>query len=268
MLTVGIRSQHFHVLPHQAPARKNPPAGLLFLHRYIDDLVGATTLAAEDIPALFGPIGPDGYSVTDEAIKLSFVIPAPGEELPALDVLIGLENGKPKVRLYRKPTDGHQYLHWTSAHPLHTRASIPFSQLVRVARNCSDLQDTVVVRDELLARFRSRGYPEWILNAAATRLDNLLATKSRHQLLRPIQKPTPPEVAFITTFNPAAAPRIARTAEAFWIRLQSNPPIHVSLRPPDGSPCFPHRLQFIYRAGRSLGSHLGRPLKRGPTASD
>lgn len=247
---------------------ENPPTGLLFLYRYIDDLVGATTLSAEDIPALFGPIGPDGTSVTDEAIKLTFVIPAPTEELPALDVLIRLEDNIPKVRLYRKPTDGHQYLHWTSAHPLHTRASIPFSQLVRVARNCSDLQDTVAARDELLARFRSRGYPTKILDAAASRLDTLLTTKSRHQLLRPSSKPEPPEAAFITTFNPAAASRIAETAFTFWTRLQSNPPIHISLRPSDGTPCFPHRLQIIYRAGRSLGSRLGRVLKRGPTAAD
>jgi len=239
----------------------SPPADLLYLWRYIDDLVGITTAAADEIPALFGPSYQGGPSVTDEAIKLTFVTPRQDEELPALDLLIRLADGVPLVRLYRKPTDGHQYLHWTSAHPLHVRAAIPYSQLIRVARNCSIQHDTIKARDELLNRFRSRHYPETILSAAADRLDATLRSKSRHQLLQPSAKTPAPEAAFITTFNPAAAPHIAAAARTFWTKLQENPPLQP--RKPDAPPLFPPRLQVVYRVGRSLGSHLGPVLKRG-----
>lgn len=239
----------------------NPPANLLYLWRYIDDLVGITTATAEEIPALFGPISEDGPSVTDDAIKLTFVTPQPEEELSALDLLIRLAEGKPRVRLYRKPTDGHQYLHWTSSHPLHVRASIPYSQLVRVARNCADPLDTITARDELLDRFRTRGYPEAVLNAAAERLDVTLREKGRQHFLQPSIRPPPPEAAFITTFNPAAASYIAEAASTFWTRIKSHPPVQPGRT--EYGHVLPHRLQVVYRAGRSLGSHLGPILKRG-----
>lgn len=239
----------------------NPPANLLYLWRYIDDLVGITTAAPDEIPALFGPSSEGGPSVTDDSIRLTFVTPEPDEELPALDLLIRLTDGRPKVRLFRKPTDGHQYLHWTSSHPLHVRASIPYSQLVRVARNCADHQDTIIARDELLGRFRSRGYPETVLNAAADRLDATLREKGRQYLLKSSTRPPPPEAALITTFNPAAAPRIAEAANIFWTRIRSHPPVRPGR--PEEDHVLPHRLQVVYRAGRSLGSHLGPILKRG-----
>ena len=40
--------------------------------------------------------------------------------------------------LYVKPTDKHQYLRMDSCHPLHCKASIPFSQTLKVQQICSD----------------------------------------------------------------------------------------------------------------------------------
>lgn len=233
---------------------ENPPGSLLHLWRYIDDLVGITTATPEEIPALFGQMTEGGPSVTDEAIRLTFVTPEQNEELPALDLLIRLSNGKANVRLYKKPTDGHQYLHWTSSHPLHLRRAIPYSQLIRVARNCVDPNDVARAKEDLLARFQARGYPTTVLNEAAARLESTLRSKSRQQLLQASTRPPPPEAAFITTFNPAAAPCIAEAARRFWLRIQHHQEDHQAL---------PQRLQVIYRAGRSLGSHLGPILKRG-----
>ena len=43
--------------------------------------------------------------------------------------------------LYIKPTDRHQYLHYTSSHPEHTKKSVVYSQTLRLSRICSEKKD-------------------------------------------------------------------------------------------------------------------------------
>ncbi len=47
-----------------------------------------------------------------------------------LDTKVHLEDGKLWTNLYSKPTDSHSYLHYSSAHPLHSKKSLPYSQLL------------------------------------------------------------------------------------------------------------------------------------------
>ena len=49
------------------------------------------------------------------------------ESLPFLDLKVKLLEGKIKTDLYLKETDRHQYLHYSSSHPNHTKRSIVFS---------------------------------------------------------------------------------------------------------------------------------------------
>ena len=44
-----------------------------------------------------------------------------------LDLNVSLNNGAIHTDLYIKPTDGDQYLHYQSSHPLHIKNSIPYS---------------------------------------------------------------------------------------------------------------------------------------------
>jgi hypothetical protein len=44
--------------------------------------------------------------------------------------------------IYNKPTDKHQYLSSQSCHPKHYTKSIPYSQALRIKRNCSNEQTT------------------------------------------------------------------------------------------------------------------------------
>ena len=48
---------------------------------------------------------------------------------------VKLLEGKIKTDLYIKETDRHQYLHYNSSHPNHTKRSIVFSQALRMKRN-------------------------------------------------------------------------------------------------------------------------------------
>ena len=54
-----------------------------------------------------------------------------------LDLNVKLSQGQLETDLFIKPTDRHQYLHYSSSHPEHTKRSIVFSQGLRVSRTCS-----------------------------------------------------------------------------------------------------------------------------------
>ena len=54
-----------------------------------------------------------------------------------LDLKVISSNGKLMTSPYSKPTDCHQYLHYKSSHPEHTKQSIIYSQTFRIKRICS-----------------------------------------------------------------------------------------------------------------------------------
>ena len=59
-----------------------------------------------------------------------------------------------------KSTDKHQYLHYTSAHPDHTKRSIVFSQVLKVSRVCSNKEDFERPLDDIESWFQARGCPK------------------------------------------------------------------------------------------------------------
>ena len=59
-------------------------------------------------------------------------------------------------------TDKHQYLHYTSAHPDHTKRSIAFSQALRVSRKCYNKTDFERHLDDMKACFQARSYPKYL----------------------------------------------------------------------------------------------------------
>ena len=43
--------------------------------------------------------------------------------------------------LYTKPTDSHAYLRYNSSHPRSCKDNIPYSQLLRIKKICSNIND-------------------------------------------------------------------------------------------------------------------------------
>jgi len=66
--------------------------------------------------------------------------------------------------VHHKETDTHNYLHHTSLHPVHCKQAIPYSQLLRLRRICSDNDDFAARAKEMKAFFQARDYPEALLN--------------------------------------------------------------------------------------------------------
>ena len=56
------------------------------------------------------------------------------EEINFLDVTVKVNQREFINNLYCKPTDGHQYLHFETCNPSHTKSSIIFSQALRTRR--------------------------------------------------------------------------------------------------------------------------------------
>ena len=81
-----------------------------------------------------------------------------------LDLKVKLLEGKIKTDLYIKETDRHQYLHYSSSHPNHTKRSIVFSQALRMKRICSEEEDFKTHIAEMKSWFQKRAYADKIID--------------------------------------------------------------------------------------------------------
>ena len=72
---------------------------------------------------------------------LKFIYHSNKKEIPFLDLKVKLNEGKISTDLYIKSTDRHQYLHFTSSHPNHTKRSIVYSQGLRIKKICFEKED-------------------------------------------------------------------------------------------------------------------------------
>ena len=63
------------------------------------------------------------------------------EKLVSLDTWAKRLGDHLVIEIYTKPTDTHNYLHFTFSHPRHLKRGGPYSQFLRVRRNCTLLSD-------------------------------------------------------------------------------------------------------------------------------
>ena len=76
-----------------------------------------------------------------------------------LDVIIKINKGIISNSLYKKNTENHRYLQYTSCHPMHMKNYIIFSQLLRYKRIYSDRKDFIKHSKEIVTHFLHIGYP-------------------------------------------------------------------------------------------------------------
>ena len=128
------------------------------------------------------------------------------ENIVFLDTNVKKSGDKKKllVELYTKPTDTHNYLHFNSFHPSHTKRAGPYGQFLRVRRNCSLLSDYDKHSQMLKEKYLQRGYPLGLVENSrmkARRLD-------RSSLINPNRNTTQKDkkadnvVPLILTYHP------------------------------------------------------------------
>ena len=81
------------------------------------------------------------------------------EIIAFLDIKVSLINGKVFTDVYVKPTNHHQYLHYLSDHPYHTKKSVVFCQTLQISRLCSSRKDFENHKEEMKSWFRKKGVP-------------------------------------------------------------------------------------------------------------
>ena len=102
-----------------------------------------------------------------------------------LDLNESLRNVAIHKNLYIKPTDGHQYLHYQSSHPLHT---------LRVSRIYSSEKDFKTHLSQMKEWFLARGYLEIVVNNQIEK-----GVFGRDQC---VQKNLESGIPFVTTYHP------------------------------------------------------------------
>ena len=99
--------------------------------RFIDDIFAIWTHGEQSLKRFIG-------SLNRHHTTIKFTATWSAEKFTFLDTTVYLkEDSLIGTGRYVKPTDKHQYLRMDSCHPKHCKASIPFSQALRLRRICS-----------------------------------------------------------------------------------------------------------------------------------
>ena len=177
-----------------------------------------------------------------------------------LDVTIQIsETNQLNTTLFCKPTDTHNYLLYSSEHPRHLLNGIPYSQLLRVRRICSDSSEFKRNAMMLCTHFIRRGYPKHLVKAAYERsnaldrdelLNKELLKSTSIDPVRPLKQATNTTDTFycITNHNPKNPP-IREIINTNWDVLQKTKTTRN---------IFESNIIFGLRRNKNLSDHLVR----------
>ena len=117
-----------------------------------------------------------------------------------LDVTVQIEDGILTTTTFHKPTDANTYLHYKSSHPKSQKESIPYSQFLRMKRNCTTKEDSRNNITKLTKEFKSRGYPTTTLEVSQSAVANI----TQNCLLNHTPKPrkSSGKLIYVTTYHP------------------------------------------------------------------
>ena len=182
---------------------KTQPKLPLLYKRYIDDIF---ILWQHDLASLHQFM--EAYNNFHPTIKFTHEIS--NTEIHFLDVTVYISNNQLHTKLYCKPTDKHQYLHYTSCHPKRNKQSIPYSQALRLIRICSEDHHLDQALADLTTFLTKRGYPKRLINDSTRKA----RAQDRNSLLNPdinpgLNKDTK-VIPCILTYNPytTSAPKM------------------------------------------------------------
>ena len=213
----------------------SPPRELTLFLRYIDDLFFMWRGDRSTLTNLLTTDRLVGYTFEDET----------NGSIPFLDVRITREGPTLRTSLYRKPTDGQQYLHYRSCHPLHTRTSIPYAQLCRFTRICSDPVELEREKAWLGKRLALRGYPSSVVSDAFARVPS------------PRIRQTGNCLRLIIPYHPSWDRSLSHMLTEFWTELKL-----LFDSDPGGSPLELPKPTVTFLRPETLGDIAGPAAKR------
>ena len=177
-------------IEHKFFNQYNGPKPELY-RRYIDDCVGATSSTREELNQFITAV-----NSFHPALKYTWEIS--DSSLAFLDIKLSIEGNGLCTSVHYKPTDSHSYLLYSSSHPSHVKNSIPYSQLLRLRRLCSEDSDFSLKSEEMCHFFDKRGYPASVVQAGHHRAQQI----DRQSALQMSQKENNNRIPFTLTFHP------------------------------------------------------------------
>ena len=208
-----------------------------YYRRYIDDCIGITKMNMQQLQSFIDFVGNFHSSI-------KFTSTIHRSAVNFLDIQIKLKENKISTSIFYKSTDSHSFLMYSSSHPESCKSSIPFSQLLRLKRLCSDEADFLEKSNEMLDFFRRRSYPETVLISAVNRIKGM----TRQDTFKSSVSDQCDRSKFILTFHP-------HNFKARQVILKNRP---ILMADPLTQQVFKKPPLFAFRRDRSLRDILVR----------
>ncbi|XP_053377373.1 uncharacterized protein LOC123529459 [Mercenaria mercenaria] len=129
-----------------------------------------------------------------------------------LDVNIGRTgDGNFDFSVHEKPTNTHQYIEFSSCHPLSCKKGIPYSQAKRYRRLTSNDDLFTNELEKLRTYFQNRNYPSHILDDALAKASAL----STEEAMTNHRQNTDDIIPFVCIYNPSL-PNIGQILNKYW----------------------------------------------------
>ena len=140
-------------------------------------------------------------------------------DIPFLDTLLTIREGKIKFDLYKKPTDRNQYLLTSSCHPAHCVENIPFSLALRIVRICTDMSTRDIRHQELKIMLIEREYPENMVDTALRKAKAIPRSTALKKVVAHKQSKRP---IFATFYDPRL-PNLQQIQLKHWRSMTQDP---------------------------------------------
>ena len=162
--------------------------------------------------------------------SITFTMEASAESAIFLDLNISKgsrfrEKGILDVALHVKETNPQCFLHYSSCHPFQTFRTILRGEIMRTLRCTSSPVTFTSILERLLDKFRSRGYPEWLIRQET----DVISHTNRETLMHPTTKRTLEED--VTFFSATFSPGISSSAIKGALEDKETPFQPMVLRP-------------------------------------
>ncbi|XP_077344465.1 uncharacterized protein LOC143988608 [Lithobates pipiens] len=181
--------------------------------RYIDDVLFFWAGTETELKTFFQLISINNFN-------LKFTMQHSQSIVNFLDITISVDSeGRLNSLLFRKPSAGNTVLHATSFHPISLINSIPYSQYLRLKRNCSKNSDFNIAADDLYQRLRKRGYSHKCLKRAYNRVK----PKTRTSLIFSTRRPNTNDSVRIITRYSNQHRKFKEILHKFWPLLLADP---------------------------------------------
>jgi hypothetical protein len=166
--------------------------------RFLDDVFCLWTHGREELDNFI-------TYLNDSHETIKFTSEINPDQINFLDTCVKVDKTTRRVytTVYSKPTDTHDYLHFTSSHPDHCKTGGPKGQLLRMRRICTKDADFQYHSQLMTKQYIRRGYPAKIMAKHLKVVEKLKQDDLLEVKVKPDPKLTSDRIILTLEYNPA-----------------------------------------------------------------